>query len=56
METHHHPEVLQVLELGEVFLQLWINGLVLHLRVFQKGPELLQSVELPWCGGNRTDQ
>lgn len=49
--THHHPEVLKVLELGEVFLQFWVNGLVLHLWVFQKGPELLQSIQLTWGRG-----
>lgn len=54
MDTHHHPEVLQVLELGEVFLQLWVDGLVLDLRIFQEGPELLQSVQLTWTTGNRT--
>lgn len=31
VDTHHHPEVLQVLELGEVFLQLWVDGLVPYL-------------------------
>lgn len=45
-QTHHDPEVLQVLELGEVLLQLRVDGLVLHLRVFQERPELLQSVQL----------
>lgn len=29
-DSHHHPEVLQGLELAQMFLQLWVNGLVLH--------------------------
>lgn len=49
--THHYPEVLQVLELAEVFLQLWVNGLVLHLGILQEGPKLLQSVQLTWMEG-----
>lgn len=55
LDTHHHPEVLQVLELGEVFLQLWVDVLVLYLRVFQEGPELLQSVQLTWRSRNSTE-
>lgn len=46
MNTHHHPEVLQVLELGQVLLQLGVDGLVLDLRVFEESPELLQAVQL----------
>lgn len=44
--THHYPEVLQILELAEVFLQPWVNGLVLYLGILQEGPKLLQSVQL----------
>lgn len=31
-----------------MFLQLWVNGLVLHPGILQEGPKLLQSVELTW--------
>lgn len=53
-DTHHHPEVLQVLELGEVFLQLWLNGLVLDLGIFEESPELFQSVQLTCSRGDDT--
>ncbi len=53
LDTHHHPEVLQVLELGEVFLQFRVNGLVLYLRIFQEGPELLQPIQLTWKPAQR---
>lgn len=56
VDTHHHPEVLQVLELGEVFLQLWVDGLVPYLWILQEGPELLQSIQLTWRRAEQHDR